>query len=86
MMSDVLNQSLGGELLITGLVNSQVIRTAEMADIKAIVFIHGKSPDEKAIELAKDKDIPLLSTKLFMYEACARLAMRGLIGSSGTIW
>ncbi|MBW2038586.1 MAG: hypothetical protein JRI46_03185 [Deltaproteobacteria bacterium] len=86
LMSDVLTQSLGGELLITGLINSQVIWTAEMADIKAIAFVHGKSPDRETIELAKNKGIPLLATKLFMYEACARLAMRGLTGSSGTIW
>ncbi len=86
LMSDVLSQSIGGELLITGLINSQVIRTAEMADIKVIAFVHGKRPDERTIELAKMKGIPLLATKLFLYEACARLAMRGLVGSSGTIW
>jgi hypothetical protein len=86
LMSDVLTQSIGGELLLTGLINSHVIRTAEMVDIKAIAFIHGKRPDETTIALAKQKGIPLLATKLFLFEACARLAMRGLTGSSGTIW
>ena len=86
LMSDVLSQSIGGELLLTGLINSQVIRTAEMVDIKAIAFVHGKRPDEKAIALAKEKGVPLLTTRLFLFEACARLAMRGLTGSSGTIW
>jgi len=86
LMSDVLTQSTGGELLLTGLVNSQVIRTAEMVDIKAIAFVHGKRPDEKTIALARTKGIPLLTTRLFLFEACARLAMRGLTGSSGTIW
>ena len=86
LMSDVLSQSLGGELLVTGLINSQVIRTAEMADIKAIAFVHGKRPDEKTITLAQSKGIPLLTTKLFMYEACVRLGMRGLRGSSEAIW
>jgi hypothetical protein len=86
LMSDVLTQSTGGELLLTGLVNSQVIRTAEMVDIKAIAFVHGKRPDEKTITLARTKGIPLLTTRLFLFEACARLAMRGLTGSSGTIW
>jgi len=85
LMSDVLDHSRGGELLITGLVNSQVIWTAEMADLKAIVFVRGKRPDGETIALAKTKGIPLLATKLFMYEACARLWMRGLTGSSGTI-
>jgi hypothetical protein len=86
LMSDVLSQSIGGELLLTGLINSQVIRTAEMVDVKAITFIHGKRPDAKTIALAQQKGIPLLTTELFLFEACARLAMRGLTGSSGTIW
>jgi hypothetical protein len=85
LMSDVLNRRLGGDLLITGLVNSQAIRTAEMADIKAIAFVRGKTPDQETITLARSKGIPLLTTKLLMYEACARLAMKGLAGSSGTI-
>jgi hypothetical protein len=85
LMSDVLDQSRGGELLITGLVNSQVIWTAEMADLKAIAFVRGKRPDGETIALAKAKGIPLLATKLFMFEACARLWMRGLTASSETI-
>ena len=85
LMSDVLNRRLGGDLLITGLINSQVIRTAEVADIKAIAFVRGKKPDREAISLAMSKGIPLLTTQLLMYEACARLAMKGLTGSSGTI-
>jgi len=86
LMSDVLTQSIGGELLLTGLINSHVIRTAEMVDIKAIAFINSKRPDEATIALAKEQGIPLLTTRLFLFEACARLAMRGLTGSSGTIW
>ncbi|RLB08309.1 MAG: hypothetical protein DRG50_00045 [Deltaproteobacteria bacterium] len=86
LMSDVLNRSQGGELLITGLVNSQVIWTAELAELKAIAFVRGKRPDQETIGLAKSKDIPLLATKLLMYEACVRLGMRGLPGSLGTIW
>jgi hypothetical protein len=82
LMSDVLNRRFGGDFLITGLVNSQVIRTAEMADIKAIAFVRGKMPDQETITLAESKGIPLLTTKLLMYEACARLAMKGLTGSS----
>jgi hypothetical protein len=86
LMSDVLNRRHGGDLLITGLVNSQVIRTAEMADIKAVAFVRGKMPDQETVTLAKGKAILLLMTKLSMYEACARLAMKGLSGSSGILW
>jgi predicted transcriptional regulator len=86
LMSDVLNLSPGGELLITGLTNVQAVLTAEMAEIKALVFCRGKRPDDEVIAVAKKKDIPLLVTRLYMYEACARLAMRGLPGTSGIIW
>ena len=86
LMSDVLNLSPGGELLITGLTNVQAVLTAEMAEIKALVFCRDKRPDEEVIAAAKEKDIPLLATRLYMYEACARLAMRGLPGTSGIIW
>ena len=86
LMSDVLNLNPGQELLITGLVNAQTVLTAEMADIKVIVFCRGKRPDQEVVELAQSKGIPLLVTRLPMYEACARLAMRGLVGTSEVIW
>jgi len=86
LMSDVLTISPGDELLITGLTNSQVVLTAEMADLKALVFCRGKRPDQDVVEMARPRAIPLLATKLHMYEACARLAMRGLPGTSGTVW
>lgn len=80
LMSDVLAFAESGCILITGLTNPQVVRTAEMADIKAICFIRGKKPDEKTIELAKDKNIPLLTTHLAMFEGCGRLYEKGLRG------
>jgi len=69
-------------LLLTGLTNPQVIRTAEMADIKAICFIRGKKPDKETVELAKSKNIPLLLTDLPMFEACGKLYKEGLAGCS----
>jgi predicted transcriptional regulator len=80
LMSDVLAFIKPGALLLTGLTNVQVIRTAEVADIKAICFVRGKKPDKETIELAKVKNIPLLSTRLPMFESCGRLYREGLIG------
>ena len=67
-------------LLLTGLINPQVIRTAEMLDIKAIVFVRGKFPSEDMIELAKEKQITLLSTNDHLYTACGKLYEKGLGG------
>ncbi|HYB19967.1 MAG TPA: DRTGG domain-containing protein [Thermodesulfobacteriota bacterium] len=82
LMSDVLAFTKEDSLLLTGLTNLQVVRTAEMANIKALVFVRGKEPDRQAIALAMAKNIPILLTELPMYEACGRLYRAGLRGCS----
>lgn len=78
LMSDVLAFVKDRVVLLTGLVNPQVIRTAEMMDIKAIVFVRGKSPSEDMIELAKNKKMVILTTQKPMYIACGLLYKNGL--------
>ena len=80
LMSDVLAFTHVGTLLLTGLVNPQVVRTAEMAEVKAIVFVRGKIPPSETISLAEAKAIPLMATQHTMYEACGRLYVAGLRG------
>ena len=80
LLSDVLSFGTGESVLLTGLTNPQVVRTAEIADIKALVFVRGKAPDRETIALAKEKNIPILLTDLPMYEACGRLYRAGLPG------
>ena len=82
LMSDVLAFIKSDSLLLTGLTNPQVVRTAEMADIKAICFIRDKKPDRETVELAKGKNLPLLLTTLPMFEACGKLYREGLVGCS----
>ena len=80
LMSDVLAFAEPGSVLLTGLCNPQVVRTAEMADIAAIVFVRGKHPPPETVALAKEKGIPLATTPYIMFEACGRLYQVGLIG------
>jgi len=82
LMSDVLAFGKPGILLLTGLSNAQSVRTANIIDAKAIVYVRGKKPDKMGIELAREKRIPLLSTKLMMYTACGLLFSHGLSGVS----
>ncbi len=82
LMSDVLAFIKSKSLLLTGLTNTQVIRTADIADIKAICFVRGKKPGEEIIALAESKRLPLLITQLPMFESCGRLYQKGLIGCS----
>ena len=81
MMSDVLAYVKDQSVLLTGLVNSQVIRTAEMMDMVCIVFVRSKMPSEEMIELAKDSGIALLATDKRLYEACGKLYEGGLRGN-----
>lgn len=85
LMSDVLAFSQAGALLLTGLVTNQTIQTAYIAEIKAIVFVRGKKPDKKVIDLAKEKKIPLLGTQYSMYEACGILYQKGLVPTMSNI-
>ncbi len=73
MLSDVLAFTKSESLLLTGLTHPQVIRTAEIVDIKAVCFMRGKRPSDETVELAKKSNIPLLCTSLLMYESCGRL-------------
>lgn len=79
LMSDVMAYVKDNVVLLTGLVNPQVVRTAEMMDIKLIVFIRGKRPEEKMIEMAKEKGIAIMTTKNPMFIACGKLYGAGLI-------
>ena len=78
LMSDVLAFAEPGSMLLTGLCNPQVVRTAEMADIAAIVFVRGKVPPPETIALAEEKNIPLVATSYAMFEMCGRLHRAGL--------
>ncbi len=82
LLSDVLAFAKAGSMLLTSLINPQVIRTAEMVDISAIFFVSGKKPEKPAIGLAKDMKIPLLCTLFPMYESCGKLYKNGLHGYS----
>ena len=73
MMSDVLAYVKDQPMLITGMVNPQVVRTAEMLDMCCIVFVRGKQPTEEMLTIAKENGIVIMCTALRMYEACGTL-------------
>jgi citrate lyase beta subunit len=79
LMSDVLANVKADSLLITGLANTQSVRTAEMADIRVLVYVRGKVPDPETVSLAEESGIPLIVSPLGMYEMCGRLYQAGLV-------
>jgi hypothetical protein len=78
LMSDVLAYSRPRAVLITGLTNPQVVRTAQMADFRAIIFVRGKLPQQETIDIAIQENIPLISSPLGMFELSGRLHDAGL--------
>lgn len=80
LMSDVLAFGMDGMVLMTGLTNPQVVRTAEMAGVGAIVFVRDKKPPPETLALARESGITVLSTGYTMFEACGRLYHAGLAG------
>jgi predicted transcriptional regulator len=82
LMSDVLAFTKDQTLLLTGLTNIQVVRTAEVSDLVGIIFVRGKRPNVELIQLAQSKGIPLLVTDHPMFEACGLLYAQGLKGCS----
>ncbi len=84
MMSDVLAYVKDQAVLLTGLVNSQVIRTAEMMDMVCIVFVRSKRPTEEMLDLARESGIAVMCTKKRMYEACGKLYAGGLKSSKSS--
>ncbi len=74
LMSDVLTSAEPGSLLLTGLANAHVVCTCSLADLAAVVFVQGKRPDRGVVDEARTKGLPLIATKMPMFEACGRLA------------
>jgi hypothetical protein len=79
LMSDVLAYVKDQAVLLTGLINSQVVRTAMMMDMVCIVFVRSKDPTEEMLQLARDNGIVILSTDKRLYEACGLLYANGLV-------
>ena len=82
MMSDVLAFVKEQAVLITGLCNPQVVRTAEMMDMRCIVFVRGKMPPAEVVALADEAGIVVMATEERMYVACGLLYSNGLSGGS----
>jgi predicted transcriptional regulator len=80
MMSDVLAYVKDQSVLLTGLMNPQVIRTAEMMDMVCVVFVRGKTPDENILELAREYGIVVMRTQYRLFTACGLLYENGLRG------
>jgi predicted transcriptional regulator len=79
LMSDVLAFVKSGSLLLTGLTNPQVVQTANILDIPAIVLVRNKKPLAETVALAKQLKIPLLTTKYVLFESAGRLYAQGML-------
>lgn len=83
LMSDILAGLSEGCILLTGLTTVQVIRTAMVAGVGAVVFVRGKIPPQEVIDLAEKQDLPLISSPYSMFVSCGRLHACNLTGLDG---
>jgi len=81
LISRVLASSSRGALWITGLLDSQIVNTAELFDLSGVVFVGNRRPSPEIIEDAREEGVPLLVTNLTMFETCGRLYSHGLLPS-----
>ncbi len=82
MMSDVLAYATNQSILITGLLNPQVVRTAMMLDMHCIVFVCGKRPTPEIVSLSNANDIVTMVTEHHMFSAAGRLYETGLLNGA----
>ncbi|MCK9275238.1 MAG: DRTGG domain-containing protein [Syntrophales bacterium] len=80
LMSDVLAFAKPGSLIITGLTIHQVVRTASILDAVGLLIVRGKIPGRETLELARELDIPVLSTRYILFETSGRLYAHGIVG------
>ena len=78
LMSDVLTLDRSDVLLITGLVNTQVIRTAEMADIRHILFVRDKMIPVELVDLATRNGMSLIKSQFSMFRSAGILFQQGI--------
>jgi predicted transcriptional regulator len=81
-MSEILAFAKSRELMITGLTNIQSIRTADIAGVSAVIYCRGKCPDKRVVDFARQKKIPVMVTRMGMFDICGILYGRGLKGVS----
>lgn len=84
LMGDVLSAAAKESLLLSGLITEEVIRTAKIADVAAVVFVRGKRPEKRTVELARSYNLPVMLTRHSLFVSCGRLYMNGLRGLDGS--
>jgi predicted transcriptional regulator len=84
LMEDILSSAAKDAVMLTGVVDEQVIRTAKVAGVGAVVIVRGKTPSQRLINLARDNEMPLLVTDKSLFSASGRLYMNGMRGLDGS--
>lgn len=81
LMSDVLCFANEGAVLLTGLVNKQVLNTANIANMNSIIFVRNKIPNEEVLAMAREMDLVVMTTRYILFESCGLLYLNGLKGA-----
>ena len=69
-VSDLLNEASAQTLLVTNLVNLQMVRMAELMEVPGICFVDGVDPGPEVVELADKHGTLLMVSPLGVFETC----------------
>ena len=79
LMSDVLTLREDNVMLITGLANTQTLRTAEMAEIPCIIVARNKRISKEMVDIAAENEIVLLECRYSVFKTCGLLHQAGIL-------
>ena len=78
LLEEEVATACASDMMSDVLVNPQVLRTADMLDIRCVVFVRGKQPNQEIVDLAREYDVAILSSGWTLYEASGKLYESGL--------
>ena len=78
LISDILMCTKEPTILLTGLTNPQIVRLSDMIDLQGIIFVRGKRPPQELIDMALERDLPMICTSFTLYKSSGILYNSGL--------
>jgi hypothetical protein len=80
LLSDVLANSIEGDLWVTRQTHLNIVAIAVMRDLSGILIASGAEPDPDTLEKAAEKMVPIFRTTLPTFEVVGRLYQLGITG------
>jgi predicted transcriptional regulator len=81
LLSDVMAHSRKDDLWVTIQVHPNIVAVAVLKELAAIVVAHGREPAGETVEKAAAEKVPVLGTRMNVFEFVGRLHELGIKGA-----